>query len=72
MLLHQGGTQRVPSPPRYPDPPKGDEYTDVNKCTSFNGPEMQTIAAALDPHVGVIVSAHTHQPYVCPTWAGSS
>jgi 5'-nucleotidase len=26
---------------------------------------MQSIAAGLDPRVSVIVSAHTHQPYVC-------
>jgi 5'-nucleotidase len=37
----------------------------VNKCVDFNGPEMDAIANGLDPHVRVIVSAHTHQPYVC-------
>ena len=40
-----------------------------NRCVNFNGPEMQAIAAGLDPRVGVIVSAHTHQPYIC-TMAG--
>jgi 5'-nucleotidase len=48
-----------------PPQPKGDEYTDVNKCVNFNGPEIKDIAAGLDPRVSVIVSAHTHQPYVC-------
>jgi 5'-nucleotidase len=37
----------------------------VNKCVNFNGPEMEAIANGLDPRVSVIVSAHTHQPYVC-------
>jgi 5'-nucleotidase len=66
VLLHQGGAQQPPAPPAFPGPaPAGDEYTDVNKCVNFNGPEMQSIANGLDPRVAVIVSAHTHQPYVC-------
>ena len=32
---------------------------------NFNGPEMQDIAAGLDRASSVIVSAHTHQPYIC-------
>jgi 5'-nucleotidase len=66
VLLHQGGTQVPPAPPASPAAtPSGDEYTDVNRCVSFNGPEIQQIAQGLDPRVSVIVSAHTHQPYVC-------
>jgi 5'-nucleotidase len=66
VLLHQGGTQRPPAPPSSPSTtPTGDEYTDVNRCVNFNGPEIEGIAAGLDPRVSVIVSAHTHQPYVC-------
>src|SRR5262245_5892220 len=66
VLLHQGGAQRPPSPPADPAAtPAGDEYTDVNRCVNFNGPEMEAIADELDPRVSVIVSAHTHQPYVC-------
>jgi 5'-nucleotidase len=66
VLLHQGGTQVPPAPPPYPGPDfTGNEYTDVNRCVNFNGPEMQSIANGLDPRVSVIVSAHTHQPYVC-------
>ena len=45
--------------------PTGDEYTDVNRCVNFNGPEMDSIANGLDDDVSVIVSAHTHQPYIC-------
>jgi 5'-nucleotidase len=70
VLLHQGGTQRPPAPPASPaTQPNGDEYTDVNRCVNFSGPEMEQIAAGLDPRVSVIISAHTHQPYVC-TMAG--
>jgi 5'-nucleotidase len=66
VLLHQGGTQRPPAPPSSPSTtPAGDEYTDVNRCVNFNGPEMEQIAAGIDSRVSVIVSAHTHQPYVC-------
>src|SRR4051794_15500326 len=66
VLLHQGGTQGPPAPPASPaTQPNGGEYTDVNRCVNFNGPEIQQIAAGLAPRVSVIVSAHTHQPYVC-------
>jgi 5'-nucleotidase len=66
VLLHQGGTQRPPSPPAFPGPtPTGEEYTDVNRCVNFNGPEMEQIADGLDDRVSVIVSGHTHQPYIC-------
>lgn len=66
VLLHQGGTQRPPAPPADPPTtPAGDEYTDVNRCVNFEGPEIQAIAQGLDQRVSVIVSAHTHQPYVC-------
>src|SRR4051812_33107631 len=65
VLLHQGGTQ-VPPAPVFPGPAdQPGAFTDVNKCVNFNGPEIQAIAAGLDPRIGVIVSAHTHQPYIC-------
>jgi 5'-nucleotidase len=70
VLLHQGGAQVPPAPPAFPGPaPVGNEYTDVDGCVNFNGPDMQAIANGLDPRVSVIVSAHTHQPYIC-TMAG--
>jgi 5'-nucleotidase len=66
VLLHQGGAQSPPAPPPFPGKqPKGNEYTDVNRCVNFNGPDMRSIAEGLDPLVKVIVSAHTHQPYIC-------
>jgi 5'-nucleotidase len=65
VLIHQGGSQAPPAPvfPGPADQPNA--YTDVNKCVNFNGVEMQDIARDLDPRIAVIVSAHTHQPYVC-------
>jgi 5'-nucleotidase len=65
VLLHQGGAQRTPAPV-FPGPEnQPDAYTDVNKCVNFNGPEMAAIAKGLDPRISVVVSAHTHQPYIC-------
>jgi 5'-nucleotidase len=69
VLLHQGGFQNPPAPPRASATPVGNEYTDVNRCDNFAGNEIQSIAAGLDPRVSVIVSAHTHAPYVC-TFSG--
>jgi 5'-nucleotidase len=66
VLLHQGGFQNPPAPPPFPGPaPTGNEYTDVNRCVNFSGPELSQIAAGLDSRVSVIVSAHTHAPYIC-------
>src|SRR5215217_5243624 len=66
VLLHQGGTQGPPAPPADPKvTPTGNEYVDVDKCVNFNGPDMEEIAAGLDKRIGVIVSGHTHQPYIC-------
>jgi 5'-nucleotidase len=65
VLLHQGGSQTVPAPV-FPGPAdQPDAYMDVNRCVNFNGPEITAIANGLDDRVKVIVSAHTHQPYVC-------
>ena len=65
VLLHQGGTQ-VPRAPVFPGPAdQPDAFMDVNKCVNFQGPEMQAIAAGLDKRVSTIISAHTHQPYIC-------
>jgi 5'-nucleotidase len=65
VLLHQGGTQRPPSQPAYPAPVNPDAYTDVNRCVNFDGPELTSIVSGLDPQVDVVISAHTHQPYIC-------
>ena len=65
VLLHQGGSQTIPAPV-FPGPAnQPDAFMDVNKCVNFNGPEITSIANGLDDRVKVVVSAHTHQPYVC-------
>ena len=35
------------------------------------GRRSRGIATGLDPQVDVIVSAHTHAPYICPNFAGT-
>ena len=65
VLIHQGGAQSTPAPV-FPGPAdQPDAFTDVNKCVGFNGPEIQSIADQLSDQVDVIVSAHTHAPYIC-------
>ena len=65
VLIHQGGSQSAPAPV-FPGPAnQPDAYVDVNRCANFNGPEITSIANALDDRVKVVVSAHTHQPYIC-------
>jgi len=56
LLLHQGGQQNAPF---------SGGFMDVNKCENFTGPDLLDIVDRLDPAVDVVVSAHTHQPYVC-------
>ena len=38
---------------------------------SFGGTEIKAIAAGLDSRVDVIVSGHTHAPYICPNFDGT-
>jgi len=65
VLVHQGGFQNPPAPV-FPGPEnQPDAFTDVNKCVNFGGAEIQAIANGLDPRVKVVVSAHTHAPYIC-------
>ena len=71
VLLHQGGFQNPPPVPTFPAPANPEAYTDVNRCVNFGGAEMKAIAAGLDERVKVIVSAHTHAPYVCPNFEGT-
>jgi 5'-nucleotidase len=55
ILIHQGGQQNAPF---------SGGYMDSNRCENFTG-DIKPIVEALDPEVDVVVSAHTHQPYVC-------
>jgi 5'-nucleotidase len=58
LLLHQGGFQNPP-------PPSAGGYTDVNKCENFSGTDLLDVVNRLDDEVDVVVSAHTHAPYIC-------
>ncbi len=67
VLIHQGGQQTAPF---------ASGFMDVNRCDNFTG-DIKPIVEALDPQVDLVVSAHTHQPYICkfdgiPTTSASS
>jgi 5'-nucleotidase len=67
VLIHQGGQQNAPFTGGFPD---------INRCDNFTG-DIKPIVEALDPQVDLVVSAHTHQPYICnfngiPTTSASS
>src|SRR4051794_6282170 len=70
ILLHQGGIQTAPfsNAGKYPEVPAG--FADVNACDNLQG-DITPIVQQLDPQVDLVVSAHTHQPYVCPNYAGT-
>jgi 5'-nucleotidase len=56
LLLHQGGLN---------NPPFSRGFEDVNACENFAGPELLDVLGRLDAEVDVVMSAHTHDPYVC-------
>ena len=55
VLIHQGGQQNGPFPLG---------YQDSDRCDNFTG-DIIPIVNGLSPQVDVVVSAHTHQPYIC-------
>ncbi len=70
VLLHQGGT---PDKQKWTDPATGTTY-DVNPNYDYTCGKGGTlaptspvlpIAKGLDPAIDMVVSGHTHQPYVC-------
>jgi 5'-nucleotidase len=70
VLIHQGGT---PDKQKWTDPATGTTY-DVNPNYDYTcgkggtlaaGSPILPIASALDPEIDMVVSGHTHQPYVC-------
>jgi 5'-nucleotidase len=71
VLLHQGGFQNPPPPGPFTSPPNPNGYTDVNRCVNFSGSEITAILQGLDPQVDVVVSGHTHAPYICPNFMGT-
>lgn len=67
VLIHQGGQQNAPFP---------GGFMDSNRCDNFTG-DIKPIVEALNRQVDLVVSAHTHQPYICkfngiPTTSASS
>jgi 5'-nucleotidase len=70
ILLHQGGIQTAPfsNAGKYAEVPAG--FADVNACDNLQG-DIAPIVRGLSPQVDVVVSAHTHQPYICPNYAGT-
>jgi 5'-nucleotidase len=55
VLIHQGGQQNAPF---------ANGFMDINRCDNFTG-DIKPIVDALDPQVDLVISAHTHQPYIC-------
>lgn len=54
VLIHEGGQQTTRGAP------------DINACAGdLKGSPMEPFVAQLDDAVDVVISAHTHQPYVC-------
>lgn len=67
VLIHEGGQQNAPF---------AGGFMDINRCDHFSG-AIKPIVEALDPGVDLVISAHTHQPYMCefngiPTTSASS
>jgi 5'-nucleotidase len=58
LLLHQGGFQNPP-------PPAQGGFVNRNACQNFSGPELLDVVNRLSSEIDVVVSAHTHQPYIC-------
>jgi 5'-nucleotidase len=55
VLIHQGGQQNAPF---------ANGFMDINRCDNFTG-DIKPIVQSLDPQVDLVISAHTHQPYIC-------
>lgn len=54
VVMHDGGVQR----------PAAGVPLDYNGCANIT-PEVTDFATKIDPAVSVLLTAHTHQPYVC-------
>ncbi len=54
VLLHQGGLQTTKGP------------LDINACAGdMNGSSLRSIVANLDDAIDLVISAHTHEAYIC-------
>ncbi len=61
VLLHQGGAQSAPF---------ANGFMDINRCDNLTGPIVD-IVRRITPEVKVVISAHTHLPYVCNNFQGT-
>jgi 5'-nucleotidase len=55
VLIHQGGQQNAPY---------ANGFQDVNRCDNLTG-DILGVVNRLDARVDAVLSAHTHQPYIC-------
>jgi len=55
VLIHEGGQQNAPFT---------NGFMDINRCDNFSG-DIRAIVNGLDPRVDLVISGHTHQPYIC-------
>ena len=55
VLIHEGGQQNAPF---------ANGFMDINRCDNFSG-DIRAIVDGLDPRVDLVISGHTHQPYIC-------
>jgi 5'-nucleotidase len=55
VLIHEGGQQNAPF---------AAGFEDINRCDNFTG-AIVDIVNGLNDEVDVVVSGHTHRPYVC-------
>ena len=62
LVIHQGGSQTFATPVTAPNGCQG----------NLAGSPIETIAAGLDPSIGVVVSGHTHQEYRCTLTLGGT
>jgi len=60
VLIHQGGAQKAPF---------ANGFADINRCDNLAG-DILDVNDRLSDEVDVVVTAHTHQPYVCPDLDG--
>ena len=57
VLIHQGGYQKMDG---------STDPRDINACLGdMNGHPIRTVVGQLDDAVDLVISAHTHEPYVC-------
>ena len=61
VLVHQGGAQTAPF---------ANGFMEINRCDNLSG-AIVDIVKGITPQVKVVISAHTHLPYICPNFAGT-